>query len=368
MTKYTDLEQRTVHHMCVYGDPKTGKSTIVAMLAEAGYPLVWISCDNGHGVLRKLSKEAKERVEIIVIPDTANFPVAIQTCRRLVKGGLKRICDRHGQIDCAVCVREKSPGWTEIDLHKLPRDTIVVWDHGTQIQDSGINFITAKATDGNQDKIDMFKPEYAQWRMLGALMLQFLTEIQQAPFNTIVIANQVEGKMEDDSKRLLPFLGTTNFSTSGGGYFDHVVYCHLTNGSHKFGSSSTYKIGVLTGSRDDVAIEKMEKPSLAPFFKVVRTERKENETSKVYGSEAAKTALSSGDNGAADISVVIDSDSNKGLETDVSSAEKATAEAKPTDAVVSTSNESGVTSNVVGASTSALTDIKAKLAAMRMSK
>jgi hypothetical protein len=72
--------------------------------------------------------------------------------------------------------------------------------------------------------------------------------------------------MEDGSTRLSPLVGTRNFSSNVGKYFDHMIYCHVVNGVHKYGSATTYQNKVLTGSRSKVSIESMKEPTLVPFF------------------------------------------------------------------------------------------------------
>lgn len=272
--KYSELPDRTVHHICLFGDPKTGKSTLAAQLAEEGFNLIWVSCDNGHkAIFDKLSPAAKERLEVIELPDTKDFPVAITTCRKLVRGGKQRVCNTHGQVECSTCKGRKIENWTTVDLSAIGPDTVVVWDNGTQLQNSAVAYIIKKASGDIQEKIDDFKPGFDEWRMLGSLMLQFLSNIQQAPYNTVVIAHAAEAEMEDKSKKLVPILGTMPFSTTAGGNFDHIIYAHMLNNSHRFGSSSTYKNNVITGSRSGVVIEQLvgldgkPKPSLAPFFR-----------------------------------------------------------------------------------------------------
>ena len=296
--KYRELAQRKVHHICIFGDPKTGKSTLAAKLAEEGFSLIWISTDNGHEVLDKLSTEAKERLEIVVIPDTKDFPVAITTCLKLVGGAPVRICNLHGQVECSTCRSKQRDDWTSLSLNNLDQNTVVVWDNGTQIQNSAINYIIKKECKDNQDRIDEFKPGFDEWRMLGALMARFLTNIQQASYNTVVIAHVAEAEMEDNSKKLIPLLGTLNFSRNAAGYFDHVIFAHMLNRAHRFGSRTTYQNNVITGSRSDVAIEDMldaqkkYTPSLAPFFasilKPTQAERIAHET--IHNNKAAVLA------------------------------------------------------------------------------
>jgi len=60
--------------------------------------------------------------------------------------------------------------------------------------------------------------------------------------------------------------GTTAFSRNTAKYFDHVVYCQVSNKKHNFASSTTYANNVLTGSRTDVALEVNKIPTLLDIF------------------------------------------------------------------------------------------------------
>ena len=110
------------------------------------------------------------------------------------------------------------------------------------------------------------KAEWDDYARQGALLARFFMSVQQAKYNVIAIAHVMEAEMEDGKKRLVPLIGTSNFSRNAGKYFDHIVHCEVTNGSHKFGSSTTYKASIVTGSRSDIAIEKLKEASLKPFF------------------------------------------------------------------------------------------------------
>jgi hypothetical protein len=73
--------------------------------------------------------------------------------------------------------------------------------------------------------------------------------------------------MEDGKKKIVPVGGTSNFSKTFAKYFDHVVYCEVLNMRHKFASKTTYSTSVLSGSRTNAELEKMETPSLLTIFK-----------------------------------------------------------------------------------------------------
>lgn len=260
--KPSQLVRRSSQHIMLYGDAKTGKSTLAAELLLHGYNLTWISLDGGHrDIFSKLPismEQLDEQLNIIEVKDTKESPIGFGTCRKLISRPLNRVCDTHGQVDCSTC-RSKGGTFTEVDTSKFgPRDIMVI-DHVSQLAISLLNYII-------KDKADDFKPGWDEYRPQGALLEQFFVTVQHLPFNIICISHRLLVEMEDGKKMMVPEIGTRNFSTTSGRYFDHVVMTEMENARHKAGSSTTYKVGVMTGSRSDVAIEKLGSLSLLPFF------------------------------------------------------------------------------------------------------
>lgn len=262
--KYNEVAQRKAQHICIFGDPKSGKTELAASCSSFFKRVVWISMDNGHTVVFKQPVEQLKKFEFIILPDTKEFPVAIATCLKLVEGRDTHICNLHGQVNCTVCRAQKEATYTDISLGELGLDEVVVFDHGSQLSDSAMNFITkGKPLD--------YRPEWSDYSYQGALLNKVLMNLQQAPYNCIFITHTCETEMEDGSKRLVPLCGTVNFSRNMGKYFDHIIYCRVGNRKHAFGSATTYLASVLTGSREDVVLEVQNKevetrPTLLPFF------------------------------------------------------------------------------------------------------
>lgn len=264
MVQYTQVAKRLAQHVCVFGDPKSGKSTLVSKLAEAGYKLIWISCDGGHTILDKLSPAAQARVNLIAISDTKDNPIAIHTVTKLTDGGLRHICDMHGQLNCAPCTAAKRD-FTDVNLSAAGPDTIVVIDPGSQVVESAINAIVQKEAK-SVDARDSYKLDYGDWATLGSMMSRILSNVQTAKYHCVLIAHSAETEMEDSSKRLVPLLGTVPFSRNSGKYFDHIVYCTVRMNAHKIGSRTTFMNNVVTGSRTDVAIEDGKELTMLNFF------------------------------------------------------------------------------------------------------
>lgn len=257
------LSQKTAsksHRVLLFGPPKSGKTQLAGELSKA-FNLIWFDLENGVDTLLKLPIECQERIEVVSLPDTRTYPIAIETCLKAIKGGRGKICEQHGKWNCMTCA--KSPAETpsvEVCLSELPLDTIVVFDSLTQLTNSAIAHITKAQPED-------YKLEYDDWANLGKLMDVFLSHVQQAGFHVVCISHETEVKMEDGKDKLVPTAGTRNFSRNTAKYFDEVVYCEVKNKRHVAGSSTAYNSNILTGSRSGTALESAAEASLVPIFK-----------------------------------------------------------------------------------------------------
>lgn len=243
----------------IIGLSGTGKSTLAAQMAEEGYNLIWLNIENAADTLVKLSPEAKERIDLINIPDSASYPIAAQTLLTLFKNGRANICDLHGKDACPVC--SKTPGAiiSPVDFSKLTEKDIVVVDTGTQLSYS-IMAYTMK------DKAVETKPERDDWGALRKYTEFFKSQFQGFRGNLIVTAHCQEAELEDGGVKLVPSFGSAGMSASFASAFDCVVYTEIKNGKHRAFSKSTASPKVLTRSRGDFEIEKEEKLSLVNLF------------------------------------------------------------------------------------------------------
>lgn len=258
MAKLSTIPLNDIQHVLVYGAPKTGKTEIVGQLAEH-YNLHYFDCENGFKTMQKMPMSWQERVELYSIPDTRQWPIAVETINKVIESRLPiAICEAHGKVACPACKKANLPTST-FDSSKLTNQDIVIIDTLSQVAISTMNNIT-------RNESDDYKPTWEDYRKQGFLMDRLLTNIQQAPFNVICIAHEIDVSKDEKIIKLSGQAGTTNFSRNTGKFFDHVIYCEVKNKSHSFGSSTTYSTLALTGSRLDVSMEKMGKPSLLPIF------------------------------------------------------------------------------------------------------
>lgn len=255
--KLLDKAISPVHRVLIYGPPKTGKTELAGRLAEFKN-LIWFDLENGYTTLLKFPQEWKERITIVSLPDTRTFPIAIETCLKVIKGGFTHICDQHGKIGCPACTKEGA-SFTDIELSKLDPDTVVVFDSLTQLTNSAIAHIT-------KGKPDDYKLDYDDWGNLGKLMDIFLSHIQQASYNVVCISHETEAKLEDGKTKLVPVAGTRSFSRNTAKYFDHVVYAEVKNKRHNFYSSTTSAFNLNTGSRSGISLEDVKDSPLIALF------------------------------------------------------------------------------------------------------
>lgn len=256
--KLSSVSLSDIQHVLVFGASKTGKTEIVGNLAET-HNLIWFDCENGFKTLQKMPTTWQDNVELVSLPDTKNWPIAIETLLKVFgQSGAVKVCEAHGKASCPRCTKDALPV-TTIDVGALTSKDIVVIDTLSQVAISVMNSIT-------RNEADDYKPSWDDYRRQGAIMDKLLTNIQQAPCNVVCISHEVDVSKDEKVIKLSGMAGTTNFSRNTGKFFDHVIYCEVKNRGHSFGSSTTYSSLALTGSRLDVSMEKMGKASLAPIF------------------------------------------------------------------------------------------------------
>jgi hypothetical protein len=258
-----------IKRLMVYGPTKSGKTLLTGGLAEK-YNLWWFDLENGHDTLYQLPLEWQQRIHLIKLPDTRDFPIAAETCLKVVRAkNATSICDAHGKVACQLCKREEAP-ITIFDPSTFTEKDIVVFDSSTQLSSSIIAHITKKEADD-------YKLDYDDWGNLGKLLDIFFSHIQNSPYHVVVISHETNAKLEEKGKEsLVPVAGTRNFSRNVGKYFDEIIYCQRKNRKHIFASSTTWNSAILTGSRHSIKLEESKNliklgadilmPSLIPVF------------------------------------------------------------------------------------------------------
>jgi AAA domain len=252
--KLQDFQQTAGKKILVYGAPKTGKTELVAKLS-AKKKLWWLDLEDGIKTVfnnPRIPKQWIDNIEYFHLPDTQIFPIAARTLLKLVKGGEKNVCHAHGAVDCPICKRDGA-GFSAINLSTFTNDDVLVIDSVSQLAASAMNDIQSKVIQADQfDK----KPDWDDYFNQGRIMDRIFSIMQQAPFNVVAISHEQMVEQEDKSKKIVPIGGTSQFSKTFAKYFDEVCYCEIVNKKHVVATSSTYKAGVMTGSRTDKTLEK----------------------------------------------------------------------------------------------------------------
>lgn len=263
--KLSAYQQTAARKILVYGPPKTGKTELVAKLAEI-YRLWWFDLEDGiKSVVSspRIKPEWWDNIEYFHIPDTQIFPIGIQTLLKVIKGGEQQICHLHGASNCPTC-KAKQAEYSTINLSTFTNNDILVIDSGSQLSASAMNYIQKDLI--AKDNFDQ-KPDWDDYFKQGRILDRVFSIMQQSPFNVVCITHENLVEMEDSKKKLVPIAGTSQFSKTFAKYFDDVVYCDIVNKKHKAASSTTYSGSIVLGSRTGKELEKMETPNLLELFK-----------------------------------------------------------------------------------------------------
>lgn len=238
--KLTQAKQSKAKRVLIYGESMTGKTTLAGTIAEK-YKVIYFDLEKGYESLLKLPQSAQENIELIPIPDTKIFPIAIETLLKVFTGKEVFICEAHGKVACPICKKESLPE-TRVCLKELDESYVVIIDSLTQLSASTINFLM-------KDKEDTAKPEWDVYRSQGALLEKILSCMQQSKHHIVCISHVVESQQEDGKVKLFPVCGTSNFSRNCPRFFDDVVYVELKNKRHTATCSTTYANNITAGSR-----------------------------------------------------------------------------------------------------------------------
>lgn len=248
------------HSFLIYGPPKTGKTELVATIANAPEfeRVFWFDTENGIDTLirmhndGKLTDEAMEKIVYIKIPDTREDPIA---CETMLKSFSTKqavtICEEHGRVACASCKSAGKPS-INFDYRKLTRRDAVVVDSLSQVGQSSMNMAC-------YGKPSEYKLGYDEYGASGKWLHDILTVFQAAAYCHIFCITHVQ-IMEDENKSDIyyPLCGTKNFSANTAKYFGTVIFVTKKLKKHRAESSTLSSMNTLAGSRIGIVLEKSE--------------------------------------------------------------------------------------------------------------
>jgi len=257
----------TAQKVLLYGQGKVGKTMLAGTAIKATNikRVFWFDLENGSETLLNpalgLSDLELKKVRLIKVPDVKDKPAAIETMLKVfsAKTDTLNICTEHGIVNCTLCKAVKDPIAEVYSLRTLNETDLVVVDSLSQLTLSALN--AAERLVGNTGN------SYAKWGEQGALLEDFCTMVQAAKCNIICITH--EQIYEDDKtgkEYIVPNVGTRNFSRRVARFFGTVIFMSVEAKSFKAGSTPTYKLDTVAGSRSGYKAETDATGSLTGLF------------------------------------------------------------------------------------------------------
>lgn len=263
-----EFEESSRRHIMVYGPPKSGKSALTGRLAALGYQLHWCTLDGGITTLLNpeiLAPEFRKNVHVIRIPDHRTNPVAITAIQEILKGGPKRFCFNHGINQCATCKKQEDAKWSHtFDINLFGDLDILVIDHLGQLTESALNKTIFKEVTGLNG--DDYKPERDDYMFQGHRLAGVMSKIQAANVNIVGISHELDASNIEGKDKIVPLVGTRNFSIGAAKYWDDVVFTRKENNKYLAFSSVINSNTILTGTRSGVDLSKDAIPDLSKLF------------------------------------------------------------------------------------------------------
>lgn len=251
------------HSILIYGPPKSGKTLLVGTAAKIPeiQKIYWFDNENGAETLMYmgLTDEELAKITLYKMVDLRDSPISIETTLKAFTSKTPvNICDMHGRVDCAECLKAGNPS-TPFCLAHATHNDLVVLDSGSQLGVSALNGACL-------GKPVTYKPGFDEYGTAGKWLGDICAVIQQCRnTNFVVLTHEIgiEEELNGVKKDIVyPLMGTKNFSRLCAKYFGTVVYTYRKLGKHAAGSSSLFRNDLMTGSRLNIALEKSSEPTM----------------------------------------------------------------------------------------------------------
>lgn len=246
--KLSDYKQQAARKILIYGAPKTGKTELVGALSSQGFKLWWFDLEDGiKTLLRKDSKANTDNIELYRLPDSKDYPIAVDTIYKVLSLQTCTVCNVCGRVNC---VKHKGEG-TPIDLTKFTNKDVLVIDSVSQLSLSVMNHIMRKEIEKDAENA---KPGWDEYYKQGTLLERIFSIVKHANYNVIAISHEQVVELDDKKKRLVPVAGTSNYSKTFSKDWDDIIYTDVVNGKFRVFSSVTESNNAIIGSRTGKSI------------------------------------------------------------------------------------------------------------------
>lgn len=221
----------------IYGEPKVGKTRLVATAADHvdTAPLLLIDVEAGTTTIR--DRIADKNIDVVEVRSLAEFQ--------------KKLNDLQKAGD---------------DLSDTYRTVAV--DNMTELQQLDLKVIMAQAYAKNPQTVDKDVPSPREWGKTGEHMRAIARAIRDLPCNTILTAHTYEKENEGKPNKLYPGFGG-QAKTAVAGFMDVVGYMQIVQDRGKEAYTTVQfqgTRGVLAGDRFDTLDNIMNNPTFPEIW------------------------------------------------------------------------------------------------------
>lgn len=234
MPAFKDHPAKDISSVLVVGESGTGKTTLAATLANAGYKVFIIDFDNKLAVLRKhLTDEGATNVRYMTLKDTGRAN-AFKRFRSVLANGWKELDDEGNLIE---------------DFGKIESwgaDTVLFIDSITFAGEAAKHDALALSGKKASDRL-----EFKEWGDARAYMESTFDRLTADNIKCNVIVTALPIAVDDDSgiSHMHPLCVTKNLSLVLPKYFDNVVRMVVkAKGTHKIKTTGDNRYSLRTAA------------------------------------------------------------------------------------------------------------------------